>query len=194
MSAASLQAPESLRWTFKRYLNPFMLTLWRLGLGGWINNSPRYGGRLMVLTHTGRKSGLRRHQPLNYAVVDGDVYCVAGFGAVSDWYKNLKADPRVEVWLPDGWWAGIAEDVSACQERVHLLREVLIASGFAAYAAGLDPRKMSDAELATLAQEYRLVRIHRTQPRTGKGGPGDLTWVWTASTFALLGLLMFRRR
>lgn len=194
MSTAYLQATEPWRQGFKHYLNPAMLALWRLGLGKWINRAPKYGGRIMVLTHTGRKSGRKRRQPLNYALVNGEIYCVAGFGVVSDWYKNLKANPHVEVWLPDGWWAGIAEDISNCPERIRLLREVMIASGFAAYAAGLDPHKTGDAELATLAKDYRLIHIHRTEPRTGEGGPGDLAWVWTASTWVLLALLLLRRK
>ena len=64
-------------------------------------------GQIMVLTHTGRKSGLRRRTPVNYALVDGEVYCTAGFGQISDWYRNILANPQVEVWLPDGWWAGV---------------------------------------------------------------------------------------
>jgi hypothetical protein len=49
---------------------------------------------------------------VNYAIVDGEVYCTAGFGAVSDWYRNIRTNPEVEVWLPDGWWAGVAEEVT----------------------------------------------------------------------------------
>ena len=91
----------------------------------------------MVITHTGRKSGLRRRTPVNYAIINGDIYCAAGFGAVADWYRNLLADPHVEVWLPDGWWAGSqrCDDLPA-EQRLPVLRQVLINSGFAAYAAG----------------------------------------------------------
>src|SRR5699024_5954406 len=117
----------------------------RLGLQRWGMRN-RYSGYIMVLTHRGRKSGRRRRTPVNYAEIGGDLFCVAGFGAVADWVRNLRADPRVEVWLPDGsWWAGVAEDVTdlPAAERLPLLRQVLINSGFAAYAAGLDARKIS---------------------------------------------------
>lgn len=175
---------QKLRQRF-RYLNRFMVFMWRLGLGrfmGWRELS----GQIMVITHVGRKSGLRRRTPVNYALVDGDVICTAGFGAASDWYRNIQAQPLVEIWLPEGWWAGVAEDISASPERLKLLRQVLVASGFASYAAGIDPLKISDADLARVSEKYRLVRIRCTTPCTGPGGPGDLAWVWPLATLVLL--------
>lgn len=177
-----------------RYFNRFMLLLWRLGLGGMVNGWPAVSGQIMVLTHTGRKSGQRRRTPVNYAIVDGQIYCTAGFGAISDWYRNLLVNPNVELWLPDGWWAGRAEEVSNDPNRLFLLRQVLIGSGFAAYAAGLDPRQMSDEDLAAASQEYRLVKIEREQACTGRDGPGDLAWLWPLSTFALLFLWLGQRQ
>src|SRR6266542_1045798 len=105
------QTLEKARQAFK-YFNRFMLLMWRLGWGAWVNAWPDVGGRIMVITTTGRKSGLRRQSPVNYALVGGELYCTAGFGQVSDWYRNIKANPNVEVWLPDGWWSGVAEEVT----------------------------------------------------------------------------------
>lgn len=177
------------RQAFKR-LNPLMLWMWRLGLQQMGMRNP-VTGYIMVITHTGRKSGLRRRTPVNYAEIGGALYCVAGFGAVADWYRNLVANPRVEVWLPDSWWDGFAEDVSNWPEskRLPLLRQVLINSGFAAYAAGLNPRAMRDTELEQATAAYKLVRIHRTVPRTGPGGPSDLAWLWPGVAM-LLGMLL----
>ncbi|MBK7622453.1 MAG: hypothetical protein IPJ14_07245 [Kineosporiaceae bacterium] len=50
-----------------RYLNRFMVMMWRLGLGRLVNVWPRGSGRMLVLGDTGRRSGLRRWTPLNYA-------------------------------------------------------------------------------------------------------------------------------
>ena len=115
----------------------------------------------MVLTHTGRRTGKLHQTPVNYAPIGNAVFCTAGFGPRSDWYRNLAACPAVEVWLPGGRWQGVAEDVSQSPERARWLRQVLIASGFAAYLAGINPRAVSDAELERLASQYRLVRIVR---------------------------------
>jgi deazaflavin-dependent oxidoreductase (nitroreductase family) len=184
---------EQLRQGFK-YLNRFMLLMWRLGLGQWLNVWPAGLGRYMVITHTGRKSGLKWRTPVNYALIDDEVYCTAGFGSVSDWYRNIIANPQVEVWLPDGWWAGIAEEVTHPEARLPLLRQVLIGSGFAAYAAGLDPKQMTDEELDAETKDYRVIHIRRVAARTGRDGPGDLAWVWPALVFALLPLLFRRNR
>ncbi|MBN1668410.1 MAG: nitroreductase family deazaflavin-dependent oxidoreductase [Anaerolineales bacterium] len=184
---------EKLRQGFK-YLNKFILTLWRLGLGGWLNAWPQVLGRYMVITHTGRKSGLKRQTPVNYTELDGEVYCTAGFGKISDWYQNMLANPEVEIWLPDGWWQGVAIDVSEAENRIEILRAVLVASGFAGPLFGLDPRKMDDAQLAKAGASYRLVRIERSAARTGPGGPGELAWIWPLATFLLLPLVVCRRR
>ena len=179
------EVEERLRQGF-RYLNRFMVLSWRLGLGAWGNRADM-SGQIMVLTHVGRKSGLRRRTPVNYAIVDGEVYCTAGFGPTSDWYRNVVANPQVEIWLPEGWWAGVVEDVSASPQRLLILRQVLIASGFAARMAGIDPQLMSDTELDGVSAKYRLLRIRRATPCTGPGGPGDLAWVWPlAATCAWL--------
>jgi deazaflavin-dependent oxidoreductase (nitroreductase family) len=148
----------------------------------------------MVLTHIGRKTGIKRYQPLNFAIIDDEIYCIAAFGDVSDWYRNIITNPNVEVWLPSGWWAGVAEDISDSPSRTQIIRQILIGSGFAAYAAGLNPHKITDQEIDIESKKYRLLRIHRNAARTGSGGPGDLAWVWQVSTIILLGLVLFRRR
>lgn len=183
---------DSLRSIFKSF-NRFMMLLWRLGLGSW-GNGTSFGGSLMVIKHTGRKTGLTRHTPVNYAIVDGDVYCTAGFGRVSDWYLNIMTNPEVEVWLPDGRWAGIAEDVTDKERNYKIIRQVLIASGFAGPLFGANPKNLSDQDLIDLLDSYRLIRIKRPNALTGPGGPGDLAWIWPAATFFLLWVLIRRRR
>jgi deazaflavin-dependent oxidoreductase (nitroreductase family) len=184
---------ERMRHYFK-YLNKFMIWMWRLGLGGLMNIWPDVFGRIMIITHTGRISGRRYKTPVNFAIIGDDIYCTAGFGKDADWFRNLLTDPQVEVWLPQSWWTGIAEDLSDIEQRLPILRDVLIASGFAAYAAGVNPRKMSDQSLNTVTAKYRLIRIRRAQARTGPQGPGDLAWIWPLATMLLLPLIFPRRK
>lgn len=184
MAALSPQVEAKLRQGF-RLFNPFMVGLWRLGLGGWVNAWPDVGGRILVLVHTGRKTGQRRLTPLNYATVDGEIYITAGFGAAADWYRNVRQKPAVEVWLPDGWWEAEAEDIAGPQ-RLPLLRQVLIGSGIVAPLAGVNPHTLSDAELEAATANYRVVRLRRTGARTGAGGPGELAWVWPVVALAAL--------
>ncbi len=187
------QMAKKLRRAFKM-LNRFMMLVWRLGLGKYLNAWPKVGGRIMVLVHNGRVSGKRFQTPVNYAIVNGEIYCLAGFGPSSDWFRNIVANPQVEVWLPDGWWAGLAEEYSDPERHLMLMREVIKASGAAGPAMGVDADQMNDEELAKISQDYRLIRVRRTTARTGPGGPGDLAWIWPLSTFILLFMGTFRRR
>jgi deazaflavin-dependent oxidoreductase (nitroreductase family) len=193
MNIIDKQTEEKLRQGFK-YFNRFMLLMWRLGLGQWMSSWPEVGGQLMVITHTGHKSGMKRHSPVNYAIVEGEVYCTAGFGEGSDWYRNITANPKVEVWLPDGWYAGVAEEVTDAKKRLPLLRQVLVASGFAAHVAGIDPATITDEALEDATADYRLMHIRRTAERTGAGGPGELAWVWPLATFILFPLVLLLMR
>jgi hypothetical protein len=193
MTLYNPETEQKLRQTLK-YVNYSMVILWRLGLGIWLNLWPRVGGRYMVLIHTGRKSGRRHHNNLNYSIVNGEIYCTAGFGAITDWYRNILNNPNVEIWLPDGWWNGIAEDVSYDTNRLAIMRQVLIDSGFAARTLGIEAETIPDDLLQAVTKDYRLVCIRRTAARTGTGGPGNLSWVWPLTTFFLLGVLLFRPR
>jgi deazaflavin-dependent oxidoreductase (nitroreductase family) len=188
----SQETEVQLRKIFKGF-NQFMLALWRLGLGGF-GNPTRLGGAIMVIKHKGWKSGLTRYAPVNFAEIDGEIYCTAGFGEKTHWYKNLLEDPNVELWLPHGRWAGIAEDVTSSENRIEIMRAVLVASGFAGPLFGANPWKMTDAQVEELLETYRIMHIERTTAVTGPGGPGDLAWIWPVATFALLGTLLKRRR
>ena len=192
MTIANPATERRLRAGFK-YLNKFMVLLFRLGLGSY-GNGTRWGGSVMVLTHRGRKSGRLYRTPVNYARIDGDIYCAVGFGAKSDWYQNILVYPQVQVWLKEGWYAGLARDVTEAPDRTAILRQVMIASGFAAPLFGANPRKMSDDQIEELLSTYRLVRIKRSLACTGPGGPGDLAWVWPLATALLATGLLVRRR
>ncbi len=193
MTAIDPRVEEGLRQGFRSF-NRYMLLMWRLGLGRWLNAAPGLFGRYMVIVHTGRKSGLKRYTPVNYAEIDGDIYCTAGFGVISDWYRNIMADPSVELWLPTMCWTGAAEDVTDQEGALGKMRQVLIASAFAAKAAGIDPMAMSDEELAQATSGYRLVRVRYTGLREAEGGPGDLAWVWGPLTLLALAALVGSRR
>ena len=61
---------------------------------GWL-----FGKRLLLLTHRGRKSGLRRQTVLEvveYRQEGPEVLVVNGFGD-SDWVQNIEATPGEEV-------------------------------------------------------------------------------------------------
>ncbi len=193
MSTYDLSSSDQLRGFFKQ-MNHWMLAMWRLGLGKLINAWPTVFGRIMVLIHRGRKTGLIRRTPVNYAIVNGEIYCVAGFGRKSDWLRNIEANPQVEVWLPNGWWSGEALDATDREDCLALMRQVILASGLVAHAFGLNVNELSDDDLRQIVQSYRLIHIQRRAPRTGPGGPGELSWLWPLATLLLLPLALRKRR
>jgi len=70
------------------------ILLYRLNLGFLL------GGRFLLLTHTGRKSGIARQVVLE--VVDHDqetgvYYVAAAWRKKADWYLNILQNPRVKV-------------------------------------------------------------------------------------------------
>lgn len=192
MTTTSVAETTVRRQGFKA-LNRFMLFIWRLGLGSWLNVWPRVIGRFLVVMHTGRKSGKVYRTPLNYAEVDGELYVTAGSGAAADWYRNLRAEPSGEVWLSDGWWSTVATDITDSLQALDLIRSVLIGSGFAARVAGINPYTMTDSELSAATRYYRLVQLRRIAPRTGPSGPGNLAWLWPVATLAFLVWAMLGR-
>ncbi len=183
-----------------RLLNRSMLLMWRLGLGGMMAN-PQIG-YVMVLATTGRKSGERRLVPLNFAEQGKSVFCLAGFGKRTHWLLNVEADPRCELWLPDGRRVyGKGTVVTDEDKRVEMIRTILVRAGFAAKVAepGLDPVTAPVAVVAELGQSfgqrYEVVEIELGDPASGPGGPGDLTWVWpVAGVAGALAWLLLRRR
>jgi deazaflavin-dependent oxidoreductase (nitroreductase family) len=67
--------------------------------GGRVGSS-MFGGRVLLLTTTGNKSGKPRTVPVMYFELDGQRYVIASFGgnpAHPAWYKNLAARPDVTV-------------------------------------------------------------------------------------------------
>ncbi len=149
---------ERLRRFFHR-MNHFMVFLWKIGLGRMLNAWPSVGGRIMVIRHRGRKSGKEYLTPVNYAIVENEIYSAAGFGSGTDWYRNILANPDIEVWLPAGKRRAHACDESASPCRVRLLREISIASGLAGPLLGVDPRKMTDEQLADAEKDYRIIHF-----------------------------------
>jgi deazaflavin-dependent oxidoreductase (nitroreductase family) len=161
MPETDQKSEERMRQMFKA-MNRFMILMWKARMGRLINIWPAVIGRIMVIKHVGWKSGLERLVPVNYAEVDGEIYCVAAFGDRTHWYRNVMALPEVELWLPGERFPALAQDASDSPRRLLLIREVLIASGFAASTfGGIDPYKIDDEALSELTARYCLVRFLR---------------------------------
>jgi deazaflavin-dependent oxidoreductase (nitroreductase family) len=149
---------QTLRRVFHA-MNYFMVFMWQIGMGRVLNGWPAVTGCIMLIQHRGRKTGKQYRTPVNYAIVENEIYCAAGFGAKTDWYRNILAGAGVQLWLPQGRRRAHATDVSASPQRVLLLREIIIASGLAGPLLGVDQRKLNDQQIGTIGKDYRLVHF-----------------------------------
>jgi deazaflavin-dependent oxidoreductase (nitroreductase family) len=171
-------------WFLNRF---FMVPLFRLGMGPFVGNP--ITGYIMVLKTIGRKTGKTRYTPVNYALKNGDVYCMAAFGKVAHWYKNLKANPNLEVILPSRPISGVMEEVADPHEALEAAKQIFKNSGFAAIFEGYVPfREIPDEKIKALLKRVRILRIHPTGVGSGASDPSG--WLWV-SMIVLVILLIY---
>ena len=93
-----------------------------LETGGEEGHEWRPGVPTLLLTTTGRKSGVKRRTALIYGRDNADYVVVASKGGTPDhpaWYLNLEADPEVEIQVLDSVLPATARTVTG-EERERL--------------------------------------------------------------------------
>jgi deazaflavin-dependent oxidoreductase (nitroreductase family) len=87
---------------------------------GQMTKGPFTGRSLLLLTTRGAKSGRERTNPLAYTR-DGDrIFVIASKGGAPtnpDWYRNLRANPRVTVEVGPERFEAIARVVKGAERR-----------------------------------------------------------------------------
>lgn len=94
---------------WKRIAWRLPIWLYRIRLG-WL-----LGERFLLLTHTGRKSGLPRQAVLEVVRYDratNTYYVASGFGEKSDWFRNVMKTPQVSIQVGRREMAAGAERLS----------------------------------------------------------------------------------
>lgn len=173
-------------WTVRRPNTPVLhallrlpIVLWRLGLGPLITHVEVRRGHLVMLTVTGRSSGLPRHTPVTAHALDGRTYLWCPYGARSQWYRNLKANPVVRVQSRRGSQVMRAVGIDDADEAAAVvaelrhfdetfLRSYLNAEGIADTSDGI-------------ARNARRLHLRRLEP-IQQDGPtaleAHLAWLW----------------
>jgi len=172
--------PPTMRKIFWFLNKFFMVPIFRLGLGGIFSNP--FSGYIMVLKVFGRKSGKLRYAPVNYAIHKGAVWCISGGRKTSDWYKNLIANPEIEVVLPGGAVFGTVGEENDPETRRVVIRQILKNAGFAGFFEGYNPWKIGDEELAEKIADLPLMKI--TPQGIGNGASDPQGWAWISALVA----------
>jgi deazaflavin-dependent oxidoreductase (nitroreductase family) len=92
-AAPGLTARTADRFFRTRWLARMPIGAYRAGFGFL------FGQRLLMLEHTGRKSGKRRRVVLEVLArpAPGEYVIIAGFAGKAQWYRNITANPRGRV-------------------------------------------------------------------------------------------------
>jgi deazaflavin-dependent oxidoreductase (nitroreductase family) len=187
---------DTARRAFKALNRWFMIPVLRAGLGAWVGMP--LGGWMLLLRVRGRSSGVVRETPLSYMVADGSVWVMAGFGPATQWYRNLLADPAVEVVLPGRTISGRATEVRAAGVRARVMPQLVRATGLPSFLAGINPWTSTQEQVLEALDFVPLIRIDADDGwlDPGQDDPGGRAWIWRQALVvgvSLLGLRLLRR-
>jgi deazaflavin-dependent oxidoreductase (nitroreductase family) len=145
-------------WAKMKNIQKIHRVLYAIGLG------PLIGGFILLLTTTGRRSGLQRVTPLQYEKIGDDYYLGSARGVKSDWVRNILSNPQVEMRVGAKHVHGAAEVIAdpvkfADFMEVRLERHPLMIGLIMEKAHGL-PRRPSRRQLESLAKDEAFVIVH----------------------------------
>ena len=147
--------PPTFIWRLMRRMSSRVIRLVAAGRGP--------AGVVLVLTTTGRRSGLPRQTPLQYEQVGDDFYIASARGPQADWFCNLQADPRVQVLVAGRQFPAHAEAVTdptriadflalRLQRRPRMVGLIMRLEGF--------PLRYTRADLEQFAAGKALAVLH----------------------------------
>ncbi len=148
-------------WQVMKRIQKIHRVLYAIGLG------PIIGKLILLLTTTGRKSGLKRVTPLQYEEINGRYYLGSARGLKADWVRNIQVNPKVEVRVKSLNFQGQAEVITdparfADFVEVRLRRHPLMVGSVLQIAHGLS-RTPSRDQLEKLAENEALVIVTPTR-------------------------------
>lgn len=164
----------------------------RAGLGAWF--ATPIGGYVLLLRVRGRRSGRMIDVPLSYYVAEGAPWVCAGFGPATQWYRNIRVEPRVEVILPGRTFAATAEEVLDPAVRARIMPALVRAVGLPGALGGVDPLHDSDERIL---EAYAWVPLIRLRPIgdpivASPDDPGGTAWIWRQAVVLALTVIAVR--
>jgi len=171
-------------WLMNRF---FMVPAFRMGLGVLICNP--VSGYIMVIKNIGRKSGKEYYTPVNYAIQDGYVYCMAGFGRKSDWYLNLAARPQAELLMPGRSVQVEMAEVLDQDDALAICKQLFKNAGVAGFFEGFNPWRASDESFRSVVKRAPVLRFKSISIAGGSTDAGGWHWI----TLLLVGAFLLVR-
>lgn len=125
---------------------------------GWV-----VGWIILLLEHTGRKSGKRHVTPLQYEKINGSYYVGAARGTKADWYRNILVNSQVHIKVGRLAFDGRAEPVTDPGQVIAFLKYRFkrhpLMMGLMMKMHKL-PMRPDEAQLEELAKNLAIVILH----------------------------------
>jgi deazaflavin-dependent oxidoreductase (nitroreductase family) len=124
---------------------------------GWI---------ILLLGHTGRRSGKLHTTPLQYEKIKGAFYVGAARGTRADWYRNIRVNPQVRIRVGRLVMDCLAEPVVDIPRVIAFLKyryeKHPFMMGWMMKIHKL-PMRPDDSQLQELAKTLAIVILHPTE-------------------------------
>lgn len=190
------EIPEHLPHSTARshHLNPVLkaflkvpIVMWRMGL------CPVLGRTLMIMTTTGRKSGLPRHTAISYYQFRGRKYVYNAHGPDSDWYRNIEADPHITIQTAGGPESAIAHHMETEEDLAEaydfFMHSPLTRQRASFFGISLDRKQFMEAK-----DRLHLLTFEATEETAPPPLKADLAWAWFPIGVSILLVVLERRR
>ncbi len=171
-----LKYPES---KFMRAVYRLPVLFYRLGFG------PLVGKLFMILTTTGRKSGLPRQTAIEYHQFNRRIYVYSAWGERSDWYKNTLADPKVTIQTGNNVQSASAHRLITDEEYAAAY-QAAAADSFIRAASVLVGFRLSEEEFLRNKSRFTLIAFDPADHSPAPAVKADLWWVSVLTGLALL--------
>jgi len=137
---------------------------------------------------------LPRLAPLSYRIADGSIWVLAGFGPTTQWYRNLLANPVVEVRLPGRDVRCRATSVTDLTQRRRIAPALVRSTGIPGLLIGCNPWTAPDERILEQLDGVPLIRLDPLDGpiEPGPDDPGGRAWMWRQGSLAALVLLIAR--
>jgi deazaflavin-dependent oxidoreductase (nitroreductase family) len=176
--------------SLNRFLFKSPLIWWRMGLGPIMSHKSMGGYKMLALSTWGRTSKIPRHTLLSYVLVNGKEYVCSGWGARSDWYKNIKANPQVTIQVGNKVFSAKAYRVQDLDEYTGITQEMFKTGGDSHFKPWLESFDIELNQQDMIAKRDRL-HLVGFEVNHEPGPPplqADLIWVWVVMVFILIGI------
>ena len=118
----------------------------------------------------------------------GKAYVLSGWGARSDWYRNLQANPQVTVQFGRTVYTATARRVADVEEYAAVMSHILRTGGDSHFKPWLQSLDIQET-LGDLIAKRERVHLLALDPSDQPGPPPlarDLVWIWLVVIVGLL--------